>query len=207
MAPHIEGAGTKQQRGIETRMALLEASGRVFSRLSYDQAKLKDISDEAGASQGSIYFHFGNKYDIAEAVLAVQQERMRAALDEELAVGRNGYDTVIVMLRRLADLMATDRLVQAGLQLVDSLPEALRDHGHNSYVTWQGNGTMLIEQGIRDGSITSTESPRLLAEIINELYVGAQMMAGMADRWGSLPDRVDRFLPFVEMLLRPEPER
>ena len=99
-------------------MVLLEASGRVFSRLPYDQAKLKDISDEVGASQGSIYFHFGNKYDIAEAVL----------------------------------------VVQAGLQLVDSLPEALRDHGHNSYVTWQVNGAVLIERGVDDGSITSTAS-------------------------------------------------
>lgn len=204
MAPHVDGAGTKQQRGIETRMALLEASGRVFSRLTYDQAKLKDISDEANASQGSIYFHFGNKYDIAEAVLNVQQERMATTLEAELSLGRTGYDTILHMLVKLATLMATDPLVQAGLQLVDSLPEELRDRGHDSYVRWQERTQMLVEQGVRDGSITSTETPALLAEIITALYVGGQMMSGMADRWTSLPARMERSLPFVRMLLRPE---
>lgn len=204
MAPHVDGAGTKQQRGIETRMALLEASGRVFSRLTYDQAKLKDISDEANASQGSIYFHFGNKYDIAEAVLNVQQERMATTLEAELSLGRTGYDTILHMLVKLATLMATDPLVQAGLQLVDSLPEELRDRGHDSYVRWQERTQMLVEQGVRDGSITSTETPELLAEIITALYVGGQMMSGMADRWTSLPARMERSLPFVRMLLRPE---
>ena len=203
MAPHVDGAGTKQQRGIETRMALLEASGRVFSRLTYDQAKLKDISDEANASQGSIYFHFGNKYDIAEAVLNVQQERMATTLEAELSLGRTGHDTILHMLVKLATLMATDPLVQAGLQLVDSLPEELRDRGHDSYVRWQERTQMLVEQGVRDGSITSTESPELLAEIITALYVGGQMMSGMADRWTSLPARMERSLPFVRMLLRP----
>lgn len=203
MAPHIEGAGTKQQRGIETRLALLEASGRVFSRLTYDQAKLKDISDEAGASQGSIYFHFGNKYDIAEAVLTVQQDRMSALLEEEIKVGRSAYDTILVMLPRLAELMAGDTLVQAGLQLVDSLPEELKEHGHNSYTRWQQATLELIEQGVAEGSITTTEAPELLAELITEIYIGAQMMSGMADRWASLPARIERALPLVQRLLRP----
>ncbi|WP_449280826.1 TetR family transcriptional regulator, partial [Leucobacter sp.] len=70
----------KQQRGIRTRTALLEAAGRVFSRMEYDKAKLKDISDDAGISLGSLYFHFGNKDDVAAAVLDAQQERMTEVL-------------------------------------------------------------------------------------------------------------------------------
>ena len=203
MAPHVAGAGTKQQRGIETRASLLEASGRVFSRLPYDQAKLKDISDEAGASQGSIYFHFGNKYDIAEAVLTVQQERMRTVLEAAATQADSAYDTIVALLVQMAELMAEDVLVQAGMHLLDSLPADLKERGQGSYTEWEHTTERLIEQGVADGSITASETPEYLAEVINELYVGAQMLAGMADRWASLPARVRRALPVVQQLLRP----
>ncbi|RGE19219.1 TetR family transcriptional regulator, partial [Leucobacter sp. wl10] len=69
MAPNrVNETRKRQQRGVDTQIALLEAAGRVFSRMEYDKAKLKDISDDAGISLGSLYFHFGNKDDVAAAV-------------------------------------------------------------------------------------------------------------------------------------------
>lgn len=66
----------KRANGLATQRLLLSAAGSIFSRMPYAEARLKDIADEADISPGSLYFHFGNKDDIAKAVISIQQERM-----------------------------------------------------------------------------------------------------------------------------------
>ena len=195
----------KQQRGIETQAALIEASGRVFSRMEYDKAKLKDISEEAGISLGSLYFHFGNKDDVAMAVLDTQQERMDAVLTR---VAEEPHPDALARLWALldgvADLIATDTMVQAGIRLVSSLPEELRDRGYGDVEGWQRMTRTLITEGIADGSITSTRSADALTELIDEVFVGAQVMADMQDGGVSLPARIVRARPLLHLLLAPD---
>ena len=43
---------------------------------------------------------------------------------------------------------------------------------------------------------------RAVAEVFNELFVGAQILAGMQKDWKSLPERLDRQRPVIDHLLR-----
>lgn len=194
----------KQQRGIRTRLALLEAAGRVFARMEYDKAKLKDISDDAGISLGSLYFHFGNKDDVAAAVLDVQQERMTEVLSSVVEETEGtSLERLLDLLEGMAELIAGDALVQAGIRLLTSLPDELKDRGYGYYDEWQRVTATLVGEGVEDGSVTSGIPSHELAEVVNETFVGAQVLSGMLDGWQTLPGRVRRARPRLEQLLAP----
>ncbi|WP_165384243.1 TetR/AcrR family transcriptional regulator [Leucobacter triazinivorans] len=194
----------RQQRGIETQSALLEAAGRVFSRMEYDKAKLKDISDDAGISLGSLYFHFGNKDDVAAAVLDAQQERMTEVLSSVVETEGSSLGRLLDLLDGVAELISADALVQAGIRLVGSLPDELKDRGYGFYEEWQRVAETLIREGLEDGSVTTArQTPAELAELVNELFVGAQVLAGMKDGWQTLPERIRRIRPVLESVLAP----
>ncbi|QIK62206.1 TetR/AcrR family transcriptional regulator [Leucobacter viscericola] len=191
----------KQARGIATKLALLEAAGRVFSRMTYDKAKLKDISDEAGISLGSLYFHFGNKDDIAEAVLQTQRDRLSGiALEAEEGKG-TGRERLFQLFEGYAKVISVDTIVQAGILLVSSLPDELKSWGQGFHNEWEQLCLSLIKEGVADGSITSSWSVEDLGELLNELFAGAQTLSGVEDGWASFPKRITRAKPLYDLLL------
>jgi 23S rRNA A2030 N6-methylase RlmJ len=113
-------------------------------------------------------------------------------------------ERLLDLLDGVAELISSDALVQAGIRLVGSLPDELKDRGYGFYDEWQRVAETFIREGLEDGSITTTElSPGELAELVNEAFVGAQVLAGMRDGWRSLPERVGRVRPMLLSILVP----
>ncbi|KAA5832658.1 TetR/AcrR family transcriptional regulator [Saccharopolyspora hirsuta] len=63
-------ADSRKARAAETEAALKAAAQRVFDRVGYLNAKITDITAEAGRAAGSFYNHFGSKEDLLESLLA-----------------------------------------------------------------------------------------------------------------------------------------
>ena len=186
----LERERVKRPHGLETQQALLVAAGEVFSRLAYSEARLKDISEAAGISQGALYFHFGNKEDVAQAVLEAQQERMRAVLDD--VTGRSGtaLQRMLMLFEGLGRLVSSDQLVQAGIHLSMQPGTGLDAPASAPYKNWVAVASVIIQEGIVDGSMSPNLDANAAAELVNELFVGAQTLAGIEDRWESLSRRV-----------------
>jgi AcrR family transcriptional regulator len=191
-----------QQRSISTRAALLEGAARVFSRMPYAEARLRDVSDEAGVSQGSLYFHFGNKADIADAVLQLQQERMTSALTEVRARTARGLDSLLALTDALAEMIASDVVVQAGIKLGMQPGTGLEPEAKGPYFEWIDIAATLIRQGVEDGSVNPAVDVNSAAEYLNVVFVGAQVLSELQDSWQSLPDRVRRMRPHIVGVLR-----
>ncbi|MGG7465946.1 MULTISPECIES: ScbR family autoregulator-binding transcription factor [unclassified Plantibacter] len=190
-----------QQRSIATRTALLDAAGRVFSRLSYAEARLRDISEEAGISQGSLYFHFGNKEDIATAVLEAQQEKMTSALASIIEGPESGLDKILILSEALALLMATDPIVQGGTKLSTQAGTGFESAAREPYFEWIRVATSLITQGVEDGSVHPGVNPGSAAEFVNQLFVGVQVLSELEDSWKSMPGRMHEALPHIVTVL------
>jgi AcrR family transcriptional regulator len=66
----------RSARGIRTRNALVAAARTVFERDGYLDARMSDISLEAGVAAGSVYTYFDGKEEIFQAVADQVQEEM-----------------------------------------------------------------------------------------------------------------------------------
>ena len=65
-------------RGRRTRAALLTASRKVFDRDGYVNARVADITREAGVAQGSFYNYFTSKEDVFRALMAELNQHVLA---------------------------------------------------------------------------------------------------------------------------------
>lgn len=191
----------KQQRSIATREAILYGASRVFARVSFTGSRLKDISEESGISEGSLYFHFGTKDEIAIAVLEAQQEKMAAVLSEVLETPNTTLEKFIELMRRLATLIATDEVVQGGIMLAGQPIKSFSDSVSEPYFEWVRIGTLLISEGLEDGSVDPDIDVASAAEFVNVVFVGAQVLSGLSDSWSSLPSRIDRQISYVAQVL------
>jgi AcrR family transcriptional regulator len=64
------------KKGERTRARLIDAARRVFERDGYLDARVLDITAEAGMSSGSFYTYFEDKDDIFAAVVDKSQDKM-----------------------------------------------------------------------------------------------------------------------------------
>ncbi|MGG7465849.1 TetR/AcrR family transcriptional regulator [Plantibacter sp. YIM 135347] len=191
----------KRAHGLATQQALLAAAGTVFSRMAYSQARLKDVADTAGISQGSLFFHFGNKADVANAVLATQQERMQAVLDVARAKPGDALTRLFFLFDGLAELIADDELVQAGIRLSMQPGTGLELNSRAPYTQWIDVTALIVREGVEDGSITTDIDVQRAAQFLNEAFIGAQTLTGLQDSWKSLPQRVIEAQEFMTLFL------
>lgn len=191
----------RQQRSIATRDSLVLAAGRVFARMTYAEARLKDISEDAQVSPGAMYFHFGNKKDFAMTVLDHQQERMQKVLNDVLDSDGSGLEKLFHLGRGLGDLIASDIIVQGGIKLSSQPGTDFGPHSRAPYFEWIEITRTILDEGINDGSINPEIDSQGYSVIINELFVGAQVIAELSDSWQSLPSRIRDLRPVVEKLL------
>ena len=70
---------TREERRAHTRMCLMEAAGKIFSRQGLQQASIDDVAEEAGYTKGAFYANFKSK---EELFLAMLDERFAARLSE-----------------------------------------------------------------------------------------------------------------------------
>lgn len=75
-------AKPRSAKGTRTRERLLEAAKVVFERDGFLDARVADISEQAGLSHGSFYYYFDSKEQIFREVAASLDERLGAPLGE-----------------------------------------------------------------------------------------------------------------------------
>lgn len=87
--PSSEPAGgSRRAKSAQTETALKDAARAVFARSGYLNAKITDITAEAGRSAGSFYQHFTGKEQVLQALLT----DWTAQAGEELAAGQASDD-------------------------------------------------------------------------------------------------------------------
>jgi AcrR family transcriptional regulator len=79
---------TREDKRQANRARILQAARKVFAQRGYHGATIAQIADEAGLSNGAVYYNFTNKEDLFLALL--DQWRAELIRDIGKAVGRPG---------------------------------------------------------------------------------------------------------------------
>lgn len=96
----------KTERGEKTLLNIIEAAEIVFSKKGYNRATVKDISNEAGVSVGTIYIYFTDKKSIYDYLLSQYSHYIRyeiakrtESLTDRRAIEREGILVFLEIVR------------------------------------------------------------------------------------------------------------
>jgi len=173
----------QQQRGHQTRQAVLDGAGAVFDRSGFGQASLSDIVRESGVTAGSLYFFFPSKEDIALAIIAEQNARTGVAL-EAATDAPSPLRGLIDASRAIADQLLTDPLVRAGIRL--SLEQGTLSVPTSGYYRdWIGGVSEVFhraqEGGEVSGEFSADELGRTLVPYFTGVHLVSNVLTGRSD--------------------------
>lgn len=117
---------TKEEAAV-TRNRLLSAALVVFSRKGYAATTLNDIADEAEVTRGAIYWHFGSKAELYNALVQERFAETFAGLSDVLSQPGAPSDRLRHFLLWTVDLVEDDPNYRAVLELTLFKTEASED--------------------------------------------------------------------------------
>ncbi|MFJ8040386.1 ScbR family autoregulator-binding transcription factor [Kitasatospora sp. NPDC096147] len=126
----------RQERAERTRKLLIRAAAASFDQVGFATTGLNDVTRPTGISKGALYFHFGSKELLAEAVIAESRRGLREVVRRARHSAGCPLQYLIDLSHGLAHLLATDIVFRAGLRLTDDngLPEDQRPNPHPAWV-------------------------------------------------------------------------
>lgn len=111
-----------------TEERILDAAETCMSRLGLRRVSMTDVAVQAGVSRGSVYFHFGDRATLVDAVLTRVASRfvassMSAVASSDTLAGQVGEAAVFIR-QHLGDELLTLRLPAEGDSLLATLLSA-----------------------------------------------------------------------------------
>ncbi len=160
-------------RGARTRAALVAAAQRVFERAGYVDARLVDITAEAGCSIGTFYTYFTSKEEAFTAVLDEVQDEMlhpqlraSADVDDPIAVIEASNRAYLLAYRRNAKLM---RLLEQVATVDDEFRE-LRRRRSMAFVKRNARSIAdLQRRGLADPELDPLIAARALSSMVSRM--------------------------------------
>ncbi len=173
---------TKQEAAL-TRNSLLKAALTVFSRSGYAAATLEDVAAEGGVTRGAIYWHFGSKAELYNALLDEYAGRSVPIIQQAAAEG----GTLVEILRRVFIRLLVAIEDEPGLKEVMEISLFITERTPDLAPTLQqrleGNHALLdsiaavMAQGIASGELRGDLHPLDMARA----FLGFQN--GMTHLW------------------------
>ena len=115
-----------KQDALATRASLLDAAERLFQAKGVSRTSLNDIALRAGTTRGAIYWHFKDKADLFNAMMArvtlpLENAFQQASADEDPLPGLR--ECVLRALRNTAGDEQTRRVFEVATQKVEYVDE------------------------------------------------------------------------------------
>lgn len=174
----------RTKRGERTRRRLIDAARTVFERDGYAEARLADITTEAGTAAGSFYTYFDNKGEILAALLEELQEEMLhpgvehvGDVDSPIAAIEASNRAYLTSYEQNANLM---KLLDEVADLDESF-RALRQRRSAAFINRNARSIRELQiKGLADAELdpllTATALSGMVAKVAHRTFVEG-------DRW------------------------
>jgi len=159
------------RRADTTRQQILRAASHQFARRPYSLVSLDDILADAAVTKGAMYFHFRSKHALASEIIEQNARDGRARVDDVLARGLSGMETLIDAIYGLAIEDLTDDVARAGFNLLESIG---RSEGLHARVVGAlvSDFTSIAARAIQEEDVIEGHDPEDVARLLVALYLG-----------------------------------
>jgi AcrR family transcriptional regulator len=192
-ADGAEGTGgpgrPRQARAVVTRRALLVAAAEQFARLGFHGTSLDTVLTAAGVTKGSLYFHFGAKLALAEAVIAQMLAGWDTVTAHVAALGLDPLRSVLATTDQIVTVIGQDPIARGGARLLNdpALPPIAAD---GLYSTGETELTRLFLAAASAGLLRAGLDPARIARSVQAQLAGHMAMAERSPHPDELWDRV-----------------
>ncbi|MGH1563585.1 TetR/AcrR family transcriptional regulator [Mumia sp. DW29H23] len=172
-------------RGARTRARLVTAARRVFERDGYLDARLADITTEAGTAAGSFYTYFTSKEEIFAAVLEEVKEEMLhphvrdvSRTDDPVAVIAAGNRAYLESYARNAQLM---RLLEQVAAIDDRFADMRWQRGRAFTERNARSIRALQERGLADPEVDADLAATALSMMVSRTAYNTYVLGDARD--------------------------
>ncbi len=162
-----------------TRQDVIRSALQVFSEKGYAAATLKDIADRAGVTRGAVYWHFDNKADLYNTLLAEFSAISSQVVAKAVEAGGTLPEILKRIFVRLLQEVERDRELRAVLELelftmlrISEL-EASRQKQLEAGEQLLAGIAQAMEEGIQAGSLRKDFEPITMARSFLAFQKGA----------------------------------
>ena len=108
----IKSVAPRFLRAEQRRQEILQAAARVFAQKGFEKSTTREIAQEAGVAEGTIYTHFASKQQLLTALVATVQAQFDAIRLRLQASGAAPADIVAMVEGVLATLAEQGEVIR-----------------------------------------------------------------------------------------------
>jgi TetR/AcrR family transcriptional repressor of nem operon len=165
----------------DMRQHIIDIAKSLMTHKGYTAVGLMEVLKAAGVPKGSFYHYFRSKEEFGQALLEEYFQEYIGRVDVVMAAEGTGAERLLGYLRYWAKTQAFDHpeekclVVKLGAEVCD-LSEDMRGVLEEGTALIIERITRCVQQGMADGSITSTQDAETLAESLYQLWLGASLL-------------------------------
>lgn len=197
--PSTGPAGASSSRAEKshlTRAAVLRAAAECFDEAGYLATPLDDVTTRAGVTKGAVYFHFGSKQALADALIEAQRDHWAEVVEEITSRPGSALDHVVQLTYEMAGQLRHDVELRAGVRLATD-PDVPSGNPLEIFEQWEAMLETLLRRARRDGSMASSGSPAAAARVIVLFFLATHGLDLLSDRTRDPRKRLDEFWGLV----------
>ena len=174
-----------------TREALLDAAELLFAQRGVSRTSLQEIAKAAGMTRGAVYWHFKDKAELFNAMMArtasPMEEAAQALVNSPLPPLAELKRTALDALNRLAHDPRTRRVFGIATQKVEYVDDLMgvRERHLEIHQTCQHCVKMAFERAQALGDVSAHLNPQVIAMSYQAL------LNGLINHWMLAPEAFD----------------
>jgi len=195
----------------KTKISILDAGTRVFSRVGFEKATLEAIGKEAGLTRGAIYWHFKGKKDLFERILQREGARLDKLIESVLAENTSPFLKLRMLLDAVIDNFYDNETFRQFIELTwYKLNADQFERVMNSKTAFVQNFLNLMErllgESLEGGEIKEGTDIRLASFHLSCLINGFYRLYHVAPDWARDKSRIkDLFRSHLDALAAARP--
>ncbi len=149
------------------REKIIEAAVKVFARKGFYNANVKDVAQQAGVADGTIYLYFKNKDDLLISLFEDKMENILERFKRALKKITDPLDQLKTFIKVYFDLIEEDKELSEVFQVeLRQSSKFLKDYHNQKFADYLNILSSILDKGKKDRFFRSNLNTKITTLII-----------------------------------------